>query len=150
LFALGLTEQGTFSRERGLERLKKFLRSMGFRDEDFSIQDASGLSHQNRITARIVMALLRRGLENQSVAPEFEASLAVAQRSGTLRRRPLDPSGVVVRGKTGTLNGVSSIAGYVVGKSGRKFAFVILQNEIASVERAHRMEDEIVAILARS
>ncbi len=150
LFAIGQTEGATFSRMRGLRRLESFLRSLGFRDEQFVLRDASGLSHDNRLSARIILALLLRGLENQLVAPEFESSLAVGKKSGTLQRRPVDPSGLVLRGKTGTLNGVSSLAGYVVGQSGNKYAFVVLQNAITSVDHAHRLEDSIVAILSRN
>jgi D-alanyl-D-alanine carboxypeptidase/D-alanyl-D-alanine-endopeptidase (penicillin-binding protein 4) len=150
LFALGQTESATFSRFRGLQRLESYLKSLGFRDSEFVIRDASGLSHDNRLSARMVMALLMRGLENQAVAPEFEGSLAVGNRSGTLRRRPMDPNGVVLRGKTGTLDGVSSLAGYVVGQSGKKYAFVVLQNAVTSVDKAHRFEDALVATLARN
>jgi len=123
---------------------------LGFKDSGFEIEDASGLSHANRVSAQMIGAVLLRGVRNQEVAPEFESSLAVGERSGTLRRRPFDPRGVILRGKTGTLDGVSSLAGYVVGASGRKYAFVIFQNATASTPRAHAFEDKIVAILSQS
>jgi len=150
LFALGQTELGTYSRERGLARVRAFLSSLGFKDSGFEIEDASGLSHANRVSAQMIGAVLLRGVRNQEVAPEFESSLAVGERSGTLRRRPFDPRGVILRGKTGTLDGVSSLAGYVVGASGRKYAFVIFQTATASTPRTHVLEDKIVAILSQS
>jgi D-alanyl-D-alanine carboxypeptidase/D-alanyl-D-alanine-endopeptidase (penicillin-binding protein 4) len=150
LFSLGQTELGTYSRARGLERMRAFLRSLGFSSSEFEIQDASGLSHANRVSARMIGAVLKRAAQNQEIAPEFESSLAVGERSGTLKKRPFDPRGVILRGKTGTLDGVSSLAGYVVGASGRKFAFVVFQNAASSTGRAHAFEDKIVSILSRS
>ena len=63
-------------------------------------------------------------------APEFLATLPLGGLDGTLRKRferLNDPSRV--RMKTGTLNGVSSIAGYVTGDSGRSYVVVIMVND---------------------
>lgn len=150
LFALGASEDGRLRRERGLNRLESYLASLGFDRDNFVIADACGLSHQNRISARMVGAVLSHVLEDEAIRPEFESSLAVGARSGTLKRRNFGALPVIVRGKTGTIDGVSSLAGYVTGRSGRRYAFVILQNGVASRDRALQFEEKLVSALAES
>jgi D-alanyl-D-alanine carboxypeptidase/D-alanyl-D-alanine-endopeptidase (penicillin-binding protein 4) len=78
------------------------------------------------------------------VREEFERSLAVAAFDGTVEHRFHDVS---VAGqallKTGSLEGVRSIAGYVVDASGRRFTLVAIVND-ASAARARRALDYLV------
>ena len=74
--------------------------------------------------------------------------LSVAGVNGTLEHRLAH---LGVRGKTGTLDGVSSLSGYVTNKSGHRLAFSILMNgPQLSLWRAHEAQDRIVASLAGS
>ena len=77
------------------------------------IADGSGLSRANRTTPRQVVRLLER-MHGQEVAGAFEASLAVAGRTGTIRRRMRGTAAAGrCRVKTGTLIDVSALAGSV-------------------------------------
>jgi D-alanyl-D-alanine carboxypeptidase/D-alanyl-D-alanine-endopeptidase (penicillin-binding protein 4) len=109
--------------------------------------DGSGLSRQNRTTPRDVVELLA-GMDDSELAEPMRISLAVAGESGTLvdRMRGTAAQGRC-RAKTGTLNGVSNLAGYCTSRSGARTAFAILMS--GSVWTAHSLQNKIAAALAR-
>jgi D-alanyl-D-alanine carboxypeptidase/D-alanyl-D-alanine-endopeptidase (penicillin-binding protein 4) len=111
------------------------------------IVDGSGLSRADRTTPRQVVRLLER-MEGSEVGPEFGASLPVAGRTGTMRRRM---RGTVAqdrcRTKTGTLRAVSALAGYCETTGGRTVAFAMLMST-AFVTRAHRVQDRMTQAIA--
>lgn len=147
LYALGESVDGKFSREAGLLRLREYLDGLGRFDREIELADGSGLSHDNRITAQALSQVLRTMDENSEVGAEFENSLSVAARNGTLKKRFVGVRGLVLRGKTGSLNGVSSLAGYVFSRTGRRIAFVLLQNDVYSGQRADAFEEAVVKAL---
>jgi D-alanyl-D-alanine carboxypeptidase/D-alanyl-D-alanine-endopeptidase (penicillin-binding protein 4) len=109
--------------------------------------DGSGLSRQNRTTPRDVVELLI-GMDDSLVADELRVSLAVAGESGTLadRMRWTAAHGRC-RAKTGTLNGVSNLAGYCTSPSGARTAFAFLMS--GSVWASHPLQNRMAAVLAR-
>jgi serine-type D-Ala-D-Ala carboxypeptidase/endopeptidase (penicillin-binding protein 4) len=110
--------------------------------------DGSGLSRRNRTSTRDVVELLD-GMDESDVADEFRASLATAGRTGTLDERMRStPARDRCRAKTGTLNGVSALAGYCDGLSGSRTAFAFLMNGV-TVTGAHPLQDRMAAALAR-
>jgi D-alanyl-D-alanine carboxypeptidase/D-alanyl-D-alanine-endopeptidase (penicillin-binding protein 4) len=110
--------------------------------------DGSGLSRQNRTTPHDVVDLLT-ALDESDVAGPMRLSLAVAGKAGTLsdRMRHSAAKGRC-RAKTGTLNGVSNLAGYCNSRSGARLAFAILMNGV-SVYTAHTLQDRMASALAR-
>ncbi|MFV8836645.1 D-alanyl-D-alanine carboxypeptidase/D-alanyl-D-alanine-endopeptidase [Aquisalimonas sp. APHAB1-3] len=98
------------------------------------MDNAAGLSRNNRVTARQVAALLRQA-RTSLVMPEFMSSLAVAGSDGTLRTRFGDsPMAGRVRMKTGSIDHVSAIAGYMRSARDEDLLVVVLVN----AEDAHR------------
>jgi D-alanyl-D-alanine carboxypeptidase/D-alanyl-D-alanine-endopeptidase (penicillin-binding protein 4) len=77
---------------------------------------------------------------NPRVAPEFISSLAIAGRDGTLRRRLSEEPGRL-RGKTGTIDGVHGLVGYIEASDGELYAFSFLVNglrgDASQVKRLH-------------
>jgi D-alanyl-D-alanine carboxypeptidase/D-alanyl-D-alanine-endopeptidase (penicillin-binding protein 4) len=110
--------------------------------------DGSGLSRANRTTPRDVVELLA-GIADTDVGDELDESLADAGRSGTLseRMRRTAARGRC-RGKTGTLIGVSALAGYCDGRNGSRVAFAFLMSGV-TVSGAHALQDRMAAALAR-
>jgi PBP4 family serine-type D-alanyl-D-alanine carboxypeptidase len=100
---------------------------MGINTANLVVKDASGLSKQNRMTARQVSQLLMVIYHDPKFAPLVEG-LPVGGVSGTLQNRFLDtaPEAVgLVRAKTGTLNGTTNLAGFV--ESGdHNYIFVVI------------------------
>jgi len=147
LTVLGTSEDGRKSREAGLSKLDEYIKGFGVSETEFRFEDGSGLSHLNRASARIFTTILLEMQRDEELKPEFEKSLSVYGRSGTLKKRKFKPKNIIVRGKTGTLNGVSSLAGYVVDRNGKKFAFAILQNGVTSKSQAALLEEKIVGAI---
>jgi serine-type D-Ala-D-Ala carboxypeptidase/endopeptidase (penicillin-binding protein 4) len=99
---------------KGTRAVMDYLTSAGIKPGAYRIVNGSGLTHENRITPQDLSSLLRKIYYDLSVAPEFMSSLAVAGIDGTIRNRFMGTDAVgLVRAKTGTLNGVSALSGYV-------------------------------------
>ncbi len=103
--------------------------------------DGSGLARNNRVSARTLYGVLQAMADT----PLFVEALATGGE-GTLERRYRE-LGRRVRLKTGTLRGVSTLSGYVTGRDGGRYAFVVLANGDLSDVRA--LQDKIVARLAQ-
>jgi len=115
--------------------------AMGADPEGLEIRDGSGLAHTNRITARALYQVLQA----QRDQPIFVDALATGGE-GTLRRRFRD-LGTRVRAKTGTIRGVSALSGYVTGREGGRYVFVVL-GDGRGVSKARRLQDLVVQVLA--
>ncbi|HEV2820233.1 MAG TPA: D-alanyl-D-alanine carboxypeptidase/D-alanyl-D-alanine-endopeptidase [Solirubrobacteraceae bacterium] len=114
-----------------------------------SISDGSGLSRANRTTPRQVVRLFEQMAERPDEGMALRASLPVAGRSGTLTRRMRGtPAERSCRAKTGTLNGVSSLAGMCMTRAGDDVAFAFLLNGVNTTS-AKRIEDRMAAAIAR-
>ncbi len=113
--------------EKGRAAVLKVLAAHGVPSAGLVIDNGSGLSRSARVSAR----QLGRALEAAYTHPygaEFVASLALAGQDGTARRLNRD-GGLVAHLKTGSLDEVRAIAGYVQAKSGKRYAVVVLHNQ---------------------
>lgn len=161
----GGTLDGALSRERAA------LRRLGVDLSGVRLADGSGLSREGRLTARALVGLLkvmydlpytavptadpparvyaaRRNLFVEAL-PQAGVGGDKEGRGGTLARR-LVGSGLDVRAKTGSLPGVSALAGYVTAHSGRTLAFAVLMNGPESTPLAdlRAAQDRLVRALA--
>ncbi len=117
--------------EKGAQVVKEFLHSLGLR-KGFNIVDGSGLSPLNQLSPYVLAEVLRYAHNNSPIGPEFMSSLSVGGIDGTLRKRFKEPDVVrKVRAKTGYLNNISCISGYVFTDSGDVLAVSILTNGIS-------------------
>ncbi|HEX7374174.1 MAG TPA: D-alanyl-D-alanine carboxypeptidase/D-alanyl-D-alanine-endopeptidase [Steroidobacteraceae bacterium] len=106
-----------------------FLASRGISIPELVLENGSGLSRDERISAQGLADVLLDAYHSQYM-PEFAASLPLSATDGTLRRR--FRSGEMqgrLRMKTGTLDDVSALAGYVNAASGKTYVAVILLND---------------------
>lgn len=130
--------------ESGARAVSEYLVGLGYRRDEFRIDDGSGLSYDNFLTA----AILVRAFEDLYRAPElrtdFICSLAVAGVDGTLRTRFLNEDHLGrIMAKTGSLAGVSSLTGVAFSRSAGPLVFSVLTNGIGKQYRADLVEDEI-------
>lgn len=117
------------------------------------LHDASGLSRTNAVPARVLADVLQVAVLEGS--PPFTAAvrhLPVAALTGTLAERftaaPDSRGAGVVRAKTGTLNGVNSLAGTVVTADGRLLIFAVMQQGPVGTTNARAALDRFGAALA--
>lgn len=108
--------------------------------------DGSGLSVLNRASAADFVALLDVMAESPMWSSYWE-SLPEAG-SSTLRRMGGTAASQNLRAKTGTINNVSSLSGYVTAANGERLAFSIISNRVPSTWMAKRVEDAIGTRLA--
>lgn len=117
------------------------------------VADGSGLSRQNRASASLLTAWLESFHADDRLGPMLVESLAVGGESGTLRTRfgTLAGAPVAVQCKTGYLNGVSCLSGYVTAEDGTRRSFAILGNDLTrsgAVGRMKKLQETIVALVA--
>lgn len=142
VFALGENEEGRLVRSVGLERIRSFLNNAGAPPE-IAVADGSGLDRGNHITARLLAEVMRSAALHEKYGIEFKNSFSVSRRNGTLKERQFD-RGAFVRGKTGTLTGVSSLTGFVQDREGREYVFASLYNGSLPKYRVAELENRIV------
>ncbi|MEM7228524.1 MAG: D-alanyl-D-alanine carboxypeptidase/D-alanyl-D-alanine-endopeptidase [Planctomycetota bacterium] len=113
------------------------------------VSDGSGLSRDNRVTPALMTAWLLSFHENEELGSIFIDSLAVGGQSGTLHKRFRDDNlhGATVQAKSGYINGVSCLTGYVTGANGHRYAFSILVNDLkpGTVAKAKRFQEKVVS-----
>ena len=130
--------------ETGRAEARRWLAERGIPADGCVIDDGSGLSKENRLTAMCVTELLRVMYERHGEA--FARTLAVAGRDGSLRSRMRNTAAEGrVFGKTGNVAGVSALSGYVRTRSGRWLAFSVLVNDVpwGHVWRARLAQDKM-------
>jgi serine-type D-Ala-D-Ala carboxypeptidase/endopeptidase (penicillin-binding protein 4) len=123
-------------------RLSAFLTdTVGLSAQDLRPMDGSGLSRQNWVTTRSVAELLRWA-DRHPRRDLWHAALAAPGRPGTLQNRL---AGVRFAGKTGTLNGVTALSGYVQYPNGRSvIVSVIFNHYTCPAADARSIADEFV------
>jgi D-alanyl-D-alanine carboxypeptidase/D-alanyl-D-alanine-endopeptidase (penicillin-binding protein 4) len=117
----------------GIQVVEEFLeKQVGIPRGSYVMRNGSGLNDANRFSAAQIVRLLRVMYERFPLAPEFLSSLGIAGKDGTLRYR-FEGSDAVgrLRGKTGTLEKISSLSGYVQSAGGEKFCFAAIVNDYA-------------------
>ncbi len=120
---------GPASTARARDAVEGFMKKVGVAGKGFKTHNGSGLYDGNEITPKQIVELLD-WMADRPNYPEFAASLAVAGTDGTMRKRLGKGSTKgTLRAKTGTLNNVTALSGYMTTKSGRKVAYAILIND---------------------
>lgn len=120
-------EPGTTS--KGVEVLQEYLALIGIPKGSYTVENGSGFSNVTRLSARQLVKVLTSAYEDFSIRPDLLASFSILGVDGTMKQwsHPSFLRGRV-RAKTGTLGGVSSLAGYIPARDGEVEAFAILAN----------------------
>ena len=121
---------------------------------DLRVVDGSGLSRDNRISADTMTSWLNTFHGDERLGDIFMSSFAVARQSGTLKKRfkDIELHGAIVQAKSGYINEVSCLSGYVTMPDGRRRSFSILVNGLTnpgSVRLAKAMQEKIIGAIAR-
>jgi len=129
--------------DKGARAVRADLTQRGISTRKLVLENGSGLSRIERISAGALNQLLRTAYRSPLFA-EFEAALPIAATDGTLKRRFRgSPVAGKAHLKTGTLRDVSALAGYVDAADGRRVSVVMLVNH----PRANRSEPAQRALL---
>jgi D-alanyl-D-alanine carboxypeptidase/D-alanyl-D-alanine-endopeptidase (penicillin-binding protein 4) len=137
------------SENLGLEAVKTFLKTVGIASESLVLDDGSGLSRNDMITAEASVQLLTF-MSKHRYAAVFRDALPIAGVDGTLRNRLKGtPAENNLRAKTGSLSSAASLSGYVTTAAGEKLAFSIMVNNYPrDVDPRGACIDPIAVLLA--
>jgi D-alanyl-D-alanine carboxypeptidase/D-alanyl-D-alanine-endopeptidase (penicillin-binding protein 4) len=154
LKGLGKDLYGEGSTEAGTRASRDALHALGVKTGTYVIQDGSGLSYGDQLTAEGVVKVLGAMRQRQDFDDYYE-SLAIAGKDGTLHDRMRGTAAAGnARAKTGTLNIAVCLSGYVTSANDHLVAFSILMNGggLGSSEwgAATKAQDKIVASLAKA
>jgi D-alanyl-D-alanine carboxypeptidase/D-alanyl-D-alanine-endopeptidase (penicillin-binding protein 4) len=120
---------GSFA--KGIDVVEDFLaREVGIPRGTYVMKNGSGLNDTNRFSAAQFDRILRYMYDRFPLAPEYLSSLGIAGKDGTLKYR-FDGTEAVgrLRAKTGTLENVTALSGYVQAAGGEKFIFSMMVND---------------------
>jgi D-alanyl-D-alanine carboxypeptidase/D-alanyl-D-alanine-endopeptidase (penicillin-binding protein 4) len=129
LRTLGKELKGQGSSKAGIEVVEEFVKGIGIEDDEAVFSDGSGLSRHSIVAPHAIIKLLRY-MAKSPRSPVFVDSLPVAGEDGTLKDR-FDRTSArgKVHAKTGTIEHVNALSGYMDLPSGARLAFSILGNE---------------------
>ena len=148
---LGREQGASGSVAAGLEVLRGFLTQAGLLPEEFVFYDGSGLSRLNLVSPRATVKLLRYAA-SQPWGAEFIDSLPLAGVDGTLAARfKTLPAGALLHAKTGSLDHINVLSGYLTTAAGQRLVFSIMGNHHTLAGRqAADVLDEIVSEAERT
>ena len=133
----------------GIEAVRAFLRRAGVDDGHLRMQDGSGLSRDNLVTAEATTRLLVY-MNRHPHGSVFRASLPVAGVDGTLRNRMRGTAAMSnARAKTGTLSSSTTLSGYIFTAAGERLVFsLMINNPPRDTDPRANFTDAITVLLA--
>lgn len=125
--------------------LNKFLKDkVKMNTKQLAIIDGSGLSPLNRLTSEALVEILSYMSQHFDVSMDYQASLAIAGVDGTLRKRLNKPETKrMIRAKTGFINGVLALSGYLHTTGDDILVFSILMNDFKNYYEARELQDKM-------
>lgn len=132
----------------GVELIKSELKQVGIKESDLTLENPSGFSRNNRFSAKTLNLVLNRVHSDFKIFPTFTESLPLLGIDGTLKKRMknTDIAGYV-RAKTGYLDGVVSLAGYLGDKKSNQYTFSFIYNGNRDEAVVRSTFDEILRYL---
>ena len=144
--ASGGVKRASAANARNWER--KLVTRLGLNAGDYKFADGSGLSLYNYVSAELMVRLLRFAYQNQNIYAQLYPSLPIAGVDGTLEKRMKEPfTNGNVRAKTGTLTGISSLAGYCTAANGHQLAFCIINQGVMRNASGKVFQDKVCLAL---
>jgi D-alanyl-D-alanine carboxypeptidase/D-alanyl-D-alanine-endopeptidase (penicillin-binding protein 4) len=129
LYTLGAEAAGApGTRDNGLAVVRELLAARGLDTSSLMLQNGAGLSRDERASMQLLVDLLRVAYSSP-YAPEFIASLSLGGLDGTTRGRfDASPTPQVMHLKTGRLDHVSAVAGYVRAANDKTYVVAVVMN----------------------
>ncbi len=130
------------------QQIKKTLGKAGVKGVMYKIADGSGLSLYNYVTPELMVSLLKYAYRNTNISMYLYPSLSIAGQDGTLKKRMTGPvTNGRVHAKTGTLTGISSLAGYCSTSDGHQLAFCIINQGVMKNSEGREFQDRVCRAL---
>ena len=136
----------------GTDAINHFIKeSLGLNPDYYNIVDGSGVSLYNYISPRLLLEYLKYAYYHADIFQPFYEALPIAGIDGTLEHRMKKGKAYNnVHAKTGTVTGVSSLAGYAKTPNGHQLAFSIINQNVMKSRLSRTFQDKICEILCGS
>lgn len=126
----------------------QLVRKIGLDPARYNFADGSGLSLYNYVTAELEVRMLRYAYRNNNIYVHLYPALPIAGVDGTLKKRMRGSfTNGNVHAKTGTVTGISSLAGYCTASNGHHLAFSIINQGVMHRKNGRAFQDRVCTIL---
>lgn len=130
--------------------IKKLITKVGLDPVDYRIADGSGLSLYNYVSPELLVRLLTYAWRNKNIGDCLLPALPIAGVDGTLKSRMKGTAAAErVWAKTGTVTGISSLAGYCRAANGHTLCFAIINQGVLRGSEGRAFQDKVCGILCR-
>ncbi len=142
---LGRSESGQGTTAAGVAAIAASLTEAGLPANQFASVDGSGLDRSDRATCGLLLESVARSGPDGALA----AGLPIAGQTGTLSQRFIgNPAYGRLRAKTGALQGVAALSGWIAVPDGRHLAFAMVANGLPTEASGRALQERLGAVLA--
>ena len=147
-YQIGAQGKAPSTRRLCAEPVRTLIKEMGLHPGDYQVADGSGLSLYNYTTPELLTAMLRFAYDHDEVYKYLLYTLPIAAEDGTLEHRMAKTAAAGnVQAKTGTVEGISTLAGYCTAKNGNRLCFAIMNQGLRRMSDGRDFQDEVCKIL---
>ncbi len=138
-------------RKQAALQINALIDGLGLHSSDYQIADGSGLSLYNYVSPTLLVSLLQYAWQKEEIKQVLFPSLPRAGFDGTLKNRMKEDSPAYgqVYAKTGTVDGISSLSGYALGRNGHVYCFSIINQGVAKGSEGRAFQDRVCEVLVR-
>lgn len=137
-------------RKQAVAHYNTLIRHIGLDPTHYQIADGSGLSLYNYLSPELLGRMLRYAYNNDDIYRHLLPSLPIAGEDGTLRKRMRSSAAQGnVRAKTGTVEGVSTLSGYLTTATGNLLCFSIMNQGIRHTSTGRNFQDRVCKALCK-
>ncbi len=136
--------------KQAVSQVKKMIQKVALAPGDYRVADGSGLSLYNYVSAELETRLLRYAWKRPQLFGRLYNTLPIAGVDGTLKKRMMKGAATGnVHAKTGTVSGVSSLAGYCSAANGHELCFAIINQGIMRMADGRGLQDQLCEAMCR-
>ncbi len=128
--------------------IKQLVNKLGLNAGKYKFADGSGLSLYNYISAELEVMFLKYAYQNGNIYLHLLPALPIAGKDGTLKSRMKGAfTRDNVKAKTGTVTGISSLAGYCKAANGHSLCFSIINQGVMHGKNGRAFQDKVCTVL---
>ena len=142
--------QKNAGRKQAVTLINNLIAQLGMQPDRYQIADGSGLSLYNYATPELIVRLLNYAYRRPEIFQHLYPALPIAGEDGTLSKRMQATFAYGnVHAKTGSLNGISSLSGYLTARNGHLLSFCIMNQGVNSAKLGRDFQDLVCVALCR-
>ena len=125
-------------------QVRQMIQKVGLQPGDYRVADGSGLSLYNYVSAELEVSMLRYAWQHAELFRQLNIVLPVAGVDGTLKGRMKNTVAERnVHAKTGSVSGISSLAGFCTAPNGHELCFAIINQGVSRMSDGRGLQDQL-------